>query len=211
VQTVQTPDWKGFGIRLGRAIDRWPGGGQKAFTRELASHAERHGLRIPTSYRTLVNYLTRVTRPSVAWVEAAAAVLRWNSEYLLTGEGQEREGDTGEGVQLSFKGGAGPRASLLNRLIVRELADLPMTARLMIFRFVDDYFAEEADGWEVDDLPRRAEDVERALREFFGPLLARPRMRDFEINALVAALTAAAYTRLASAGPLTEGNDNGKA
>lgn len=191
------PDWKGFGIRLGRAIDRWPGGGQRAFADALEQHAKRNGLRIPTSYRTLVNYLNGVTRPSEAWIEAAAAVLRWNAGNLLTGEGPEREGGEIAGLQMTVSGEGAERSSMLVQMIVNRYGDLPMAARWMLFWFAFQYFEHDDAGWTAADRRRRQGQVEAVMDHYFGPLLTRPSMRDLETMALAASLTAAAYLRIA--------------
>jgi hypothetical protein len=188
------PEWHGFGIRLGRAIDRWPGGGQRAFATALAEYAERHGINIPTSYRTLVNYLGGTTHPSAAWVEAAANVLRWNAEYLSTGDGQERPADEGSGLVLEVSGEGGQRTSALMQLFVNRHGDLPMPARLMVYGFLDHYFAGSDLDW--TDIPDRRTDVHRVLDEYFGPLLAAPSTKHNTTMALTASLLAAAYIRL---------------
>ncbi len=194
--------WKGFGTRLGRAIDRWPGGGQKAFARALAAHAARHRLKLHASYRTVVNYLNGQTHPSEAWVEAAAAVLGWNAPNLLTGEGPERPGEEQPPTSAAPAGEAAARHRVLARSFI-DRSDLPMPARWMIFYFLDDYFASRARDWtaavEAEWAWYHAE-VDAAVREHFGPLLARPAMPYAETMALAASLTAAAYVRLAAAG-----------
>jgi hypothetical protein len=191
------PQWDTFGVRLGRAIDRWPGGGQRKFATALRQHAEQRGLSIPTSYRTLVNYLNGTTRPPVAWVDAAADVLRWRSTYLLTGEGEERQGAADSGFTMAVSGSGAPRMSVLMHLIANVYCgNLPMDARLMIVRFAEAYFSEDGGVWNANDMISRREDVLRMLKEFYGPLLAGPSMREFETAALAASLTAAAYIRI---------------
>jgi hypothetical protein len=192
------PEWKGFGIRLGRAIDRWPGGGQRAFVAALRDHATQEGINIPTSYRTLINYMSGRTTPPESWVRAAATVLRWRPEYLLTGEGPEREGETDTGFTMSVSADAGPRMSALNRLFVNAYVDIPFSARLFVLRFLMDYFSND-DQW--DDLPQKSQAVNRVLREYFAPLLTRQTMSDPNMMALTASLTAAAYVRLAAGSP----------
>lgn len=193
------PNWEGFGVRLRRAIDRWPGGGQRAFMDELRSFAERNELRIPTSYRTLVNYLNKKTRPTEAWVDAAATVLRWRSENLLTGEGPERADDDHPRLKIRVSEDAGPRTSTLTRLVLNRYIDLPMSARLMMVNFLDDYFAGDFEGWTYEAPCTRDHDVRRVLADYFAPLLAAPTMRHAEIMALASSLTAAAYVRLGAA------------
>ncbi len=195
------PAWSQFGVRLARAIDRWPGGGQKAFARALAAHAAGQRLKLHTSYRTLVNYLNGQTHPSVAWVEAAAAVLGWSAQNLLTGEGPERPGEEQPSMQPPPAGAAAARQRVLTRSFI-ERSDLPMPARWMIFHFLDDYFASRARDWTADVQTEWAwyhAEVDAAVREHFGPLLTRPAMPYAETMALAASLTAAAYVRLAAA------------
>lgn len=198
---MESADWEGFGIRLGRAIDRWTGGGQRAFADALRDYAERHGVRIPTSYRTLVNYLNGTTRPSEAWVQAAADVLRWNPENLLTGQGPEREAGK---VGVLFERDRGvDRSKALSELIVGsdQLSDLPVAARMMLLSFVSDYMGDDLDGWRgAENRQRREEQVWELLERFFGSLLTRPRMDSNAVMAFTASLVAAAYVR-ASAEP----------
>lgn len=191
------PRWEGFGIRLGRAIDRWPGGGQRAFTAALEAYAAQNELGIPTSYRTLLNYLSEKTQPSTAWVDAAAAVLRWNPENLLTGKGEERPNgyETG-GTKMLATATAAPRMVALVELFVNEYVDLPMPARQMIFNFLDDYFAGHDADW--SDVSAREPEVNRVLNEFFRPLLTRHTMNRADTMALASTLTAAAYVRFGS-------------
>lgn len=204
------PRWEGFGIRLGRAIDRWPGGGQRAFTAALKEHAAKSELNIPTSYRTLLNYLSEKTQPSTAWVEAAAAVLRWNPENLLTGEGDERPGGsdrTPSGLRHTITGPT-PAVHRMEVLLMDVFmprypyVDLPMPARWMIAEFLDMYFEPLALDWE--DLPARERDVDRVMKDFFGPLIARHTMGHAATMALAAALTAAAYIRVGEQSPTQE-------
>jgi len=191
------PRWRGFGIRLGRAIDRWPGGGQRAFADALRAHATRTAARLPTSYRTLVNYLNEETTPSVAWVEAAATVLRVPTESLLTGEEAKPAGDASSGFTISIGGSGAPRASMIMQLFVNRHPDLPMPARLMLFHFLNDYFAGDDNGWSFGaDKSRRSRDIRRVLDDFYGPLFSRPSMNNAATMALAASLTAAAYVRL---------------
>jgi hypothetical protein len=197
------PDWNGFGVRLGRAISRWQGGSQRAFAEAMAKHKKRHRVVIPTSYRTLLNYLSGATHPSVAWVEAAAAVLRWNPENLLYGTDPERLGEpaASSGIRFSVTGEAAHRTSALVHLILNEYFDLPMEARNMMFGFAGHYYADDLDGWEKWQFPEnpRRKEVQALLREHFAPLLSAPRMGELELMALAASLTAAAYLRLAGA------------
>lgn len=192
----------GFGIRLGRAIDRWPGGGQRAFAKALEDYARQNDLRIPTSYRTLLNYLGGHTRPSTAWVEAAAAVLRWNPENLLTGKGPERPAGKEPGLRITIEGAAIARVDTLSDLIFNRYVDLPLAVRWMMFNFVDELFENDDADWE--DYEARREDVERVLREYFRPLLTRHTMSDAATKALAASLTAAAYVRSGHTSPTKE-------
>lgn len=198
------PDWKGFRIRLGRAIDRWPGGGQRDFAEELKAHARKTGTKIPTSARTLINYLQGETRPSRAWVDAAAEVLRWNPDHLLAGVGPERPGGVGV-TELSFESDFRDKGPEMGRMLLDLLdddTDRPWGADMMIFEVLLAHFEGDEDGWEPADRPRRQEEVNAVLRAFYGPLLARPRMRYHETMALTATLTAAAYLAMAGGGRL---------
>ena len=200
------PKWDGFGVRLGRAIDRWPGGGQKKFATALKKYAEEHGLTLHTSYRTVLNYVSDKTRPSTAWVEAAAEVLRWRAENLLTGELPERDGaETRTSFQFTADSTVAPRTSALMAAFVNRYADLPMPARLMVFWFLDEYFEDVEDvedGWEftAPTYRQRAARVHGVLEEFFGPLLSASKMPRSQVNALAASLVAAAYIRHSSEG-----------
>lgn len=191
----QPPDWNGFGIRLGRAIDRWPGGGQRAFADALGKYADDNGIVIPTSYRTVVNYLNGSTHPRPAWVEAAAAVLRWNPENLLTGAGPERaEGSVGGRFDYLIEDE--DRPEMISDVMLEYHRDLPEPAFEMIWHFMELYFEGDDAGWSEEDRPRRVKDVRRALDEFFGPLLARPATGYAATMALAASLTATAYMRI---------------
>lgn len=196
---MESADWEGFGVRLGRAIDRWTGGGQRAFVDALQDYADQHGVRIPTSYRTVVNYLNGTTRPSEAWVHAAADVLRWNPDNLLTGQGPEREAGK---VGVLFERDRGvDRSRALQALIVGNdrLSDLPVAARMMMLYFISDYLADDLDGWRGDEaMERRADQVGGLVETFFGPLLDRPRMDADSVMAFTASLVAAAYVRAGS-------------
>lgn len=200
---MSKPEWDGFGIRLGRAIDKWSGGGQRPFVRALKRYAKEQRLQIATSHRTLVNYLNGSTRPNEVWVRAAAAVLRWNPEHLLYGgDAPERVGErpaTSEssGISLNVGGDATERTSLLVHYIthLEELIDLPMHARMMLFYFFADYFQDDLDGWGSEHRARRQGQVRALLEEFFGPLLTRSSMDTYATMALTASLVSAAYVR----------------
>ncbi len=185
---------RGFGTRLGRAIDRWPGGGKRAFVRALAEYAEQNRLYVPTSYRTLINYVTKEdARPSAAWIAAAAAVLRVSPDHLLTGE---RLNEEERGIVVQATRESGPRFQALMHLVVNRYGDLPMGARWMMLYFVDTYLERETKGWEAQNWTLRRPQVERIVKEYFGPLLDVPTMRHEAVMALTASLAAAAYTRL---------------
>jgi hypothetical protein len=191
---MEQPDWKGFGIRLGRAIDRWPGGGQRAFVKALAAHAKRSGTAVPTSYRTLVNYLNGKTRPGRAWIDAAAVVLGASPAELLTGVSESRAAarpDDWAGVAL--EGPVTPRAVALMDLVMNAYLDLPWDARLIVHGFAGFYFGSDTEGW--DDRAARRADVDHMVRTYFGPLrsTAATKMDTASIMALTASLAAAAY------------------
>lgn len=194
---AQEPRWEGFGIRLGRAISRWHGGGQRAFAKALETYKKESGEQIPVSYRTLLNYLSETTHPSLAWVEAAAAILRWNPENLLTGEGPEREGGSLEGLVFQPQHAGQERAQAIVQYLRREHADMAIGAQWMLLRFIDDYFGDRGEEWGQDDNGDAARALE-VLHSTFGPLLSRPKMDYYETMALAASLTSAAYLRLAA-------------
>jgi hypothetical protein len=189
------PDWQGFGIRLGRAIDRWPGGGQRAFADALAAYAKRRGIAIPKSYRTLVNYLNGDTQPGEAWVDVAAAVLgNTTAEELITG--LSHDGATGrpdDWAGIALQGPATPRALALMDLVMNAYLDLPWEARLIVHGFAGFYFGNDTEGW--DDRAARRADVDDMVRTYFGPLRvpAAAKMDTASIMALTASLAAAAY------------------
>lgn len=198
-------EWKpGFGVRIGRAIDRWAGGGQRAFERALKEYAKENAPGVPTSYRTIVNYVNEATTPSEAWMDAAAAVLRWNPANLKYGEEPERLGEDAVGryalVPHPDTQGLG---SALVRLFVNRYSDLPMPARLMIFGYLLDHFEGDdsvqlqwAEGMRTDHDSTRAEAVDGVLADRFGPLLSRPTITYTATMALAASLTAGAYVLL---------------
>jgi len=196
----QSVDWKGFRIRLSRAIDRWPGGGQRAFIKALKAYAARNGITIPKSYRTLVNYLNGETQPTLAWVEAAAAVLKQPPGFLLTGmtESGERRPDDWTGLQVQFAVSpeSAPRAEALAHFILGGYLDLPWEARLIMHGFVGFFFGHDTDGW--DDRESRRSDVADVVRTYFGPLCqpSAARMGEVAIMALAASLAASAYLQL---------------
>ena len=191
---------KGLGLRLGHAIDRWSGGGQRAFVDALKKFVRANkDVDVPTSYRTLVNYLNERTQPSEAWVEAAAVVLRWNPLNLLTGEEPEREGSALDGLKFEPQRAGQEQVSALVMYLNRQHLDMPISARWMLVHFIDDYFGDELEASSGDD----RDDV---LRSYFGPLFSRPKMPYNETIALAASLTAAAYLRLGGgsrSGPIT--------
>jgi hypothetical protein len=196
---MEQADWQGFGIRLGRAIDRWPGGGQRAFVKELAAHATRSGIAIPKSYRTLVNYLNGTTRPSSAWVAAAADVLGQPAEWLLAGveSRTERPDDwAGVGVQAVVTADSAPRAEALVHLILDGYLDLPWEARLIMHGAASFFFAHDTEGWE--DRQRRREDVAEFVQTYFGPLRQplAAKMGEVAIMSLASSLAASAYLQL---------------
>jgi len=196
----QSVDWKGFRIRLRRAIDRWPHGGHRAFAKALKAYAARNRVKIPTSYRTLVNYLNGETRPSLAWVEAAAAVLKHPPGFLLSGmtESGEQRPDDWTGLQLQFAVSpeSAPRAEALAHFILGGYLDLPWEARLIMHGFVGFFFGHDTDGW--DDREGRRSDVEDVVQTYFAPLCqpSAARMGEVPIMALAASLAASAYLQL---------------
>jgi hypothetical protein len=196
----QAADWKGFPIRLGRAIDRWPGGGQRAFAKALTRHADAHGIVIPTSYRTLVNYLNGRTRPRRAWLAAAADVLGQSPDWLLAGVAESRDGrpDDWAGVQMQVTTApeSAPRALALASFILNGYHDLPSEARLIMWGFAGFFFGHDTAGW--DDKESRRADVEDVVRTYFGPLRqpSAAKMGEVEIMALAASLAASAYLQL---------------
>lgn len=192
----QPPDWDGFGIRLGRAIDRWPGGGQRAFADALGKYADKNGIVIPTSYRTLVNYLNGTTHPRPAWVDAAAAVLRWNPDKLLTGHGPEREETVGDRFDYLIEDA--DRPEMISDVMLEEHRDLPEPAFEMIWHFMELYFEGDDERWGEEDRPARKRQIRAVLDEFFGPLFSRPTTGYATTMALAASLTATAYMRLAA-------------
>jgi hypothetical protein len=214
MQEVET-DWEGFGIRLGRALDRWPGGGQRKFADALAKYAKRQKITIPTSYRTLLNYLSGSTRPSTAWIEAAASVLgQPGPQWLMSGVESElgRADDwTGLGVQITHTPESTPRAVALAHLVLDRHLSLPWAARWIMHGFTSFYFAHDTEGW--DDQRSRRADVDEVVQAYFGPLLrpAASRMRDTEIMALTASLAASAYLQLDAEVQNTRGFDPKKA
>lgn len=191
---------KGFGIRLGLAIDRWSGGGKRAFRDALKKYVDdNEDVDVPTSYRTLVNYLNERTQPSEAWVEAAAAVLRWKFHNLLTGEGPEREGSALTGLKFEPQRAGQEQVSAVVMYLNRKHLDMPIAARWMLVHFIDRYFGDELEA-------SSAADWHDVLRSYFGPLFGRPKMPYNETMALAASLTAAAYLRLgggSKSGPIT--------
>ena len=193
------PRREGLGLRLGRAIDRWSGGGQRAFVDALKKYVyDDPYTDVPTSYRTLLNYLNETTQPSEAWVEAAAVVLRWNPRNLLTGEEPEREGPVLEGLTYTPRAGFQERTGTLVHFLRHHHPDMPIGAQLMVMHFMDDYFGDDLEGWDPDD-PKHKSQVERTadvLASNFQPLFSRPKMSHLETMALAASLTAAAYVRL---------------
>jgi hypothetical protein len=196
----QPEDWDGFPIRLGRAIDRWPGGGQRKFAEALKAHAERHGLTIPTSSRTVVNYLSADTRPSAAWIDAAATVLGQSSEWLLSGvtaSMAERPNDwAGITIEYSVTPEGLPRARSLVHLIVGGYPDLPWEACMIMHGVASYFFGADTEGW--DDQERRRADVEEFVRRYFGPLRqpSTAKMGEAAVMALTASLAASAYLQL---------------
>lgn len=196
-------DPKAVGIRLGRAIDRWPGGGQMRFAAALAEHADRHGLTFPRSYRTLVNYLQGRAKkgPNRAWLDAAAELLGVTSEWLLTGaEDRHAEASREGAVQYTVNGSlkARERTSALIDLILNQYHDLPMEGRQIIFDFVEAYYEGDFDGWDQVFHPgnERARQVDSAVREHFGAALGKPTADDLRLMSTVCALAAAAYSKL---------------
>lgn len=193
----QPADWDGFRIRLGRAIDRWTGGGQRAFVGALRKYADDNGLVIPTSYRTVVNYLNGSTHPRPAWVEAAAAVLRWNPDNLLTGVGPERE-EGSVGGRLDYLTEDEDRPEMISDVMLEDHRALPEPAFEMIWHFMEMYFEGDDERWGEEDRPRRQKEIRGVLDEFFGPLFSRPTTGYATTMALAASLTATAYMRLAA-------------
>jgi hypothetical protein len=194
----QAADWEGLPIRLGRAIDRWPGGGQRAFAKALKDHAKAHGIVIPTSYRTLVNYLNGSTRPRQAWVAAAADVLGSSPGELLTGISDPGGGRPDDWAGIALHGPASPRALALLDLVMNDYLDLPWEARLIMHGFAGFYFGHDTDGWE--DRESRRADVENVVRTYFGPLRqpSAAKMGEVTIMALTASLAASAYLQFDS-------------
>ncbi|HUF68149.1 MAG TPA: hypothetical protein VMM79_05795, partial [Longimicrobiales bacterium] len=168
------------------------------FAKAMAQYARRHDVNIPTSYRTLANYLSERTRPSVAWVDAAAAVLRQSPQYLISGLESSRPSEQGTpGLKTTLEGPEATRADALVHLVFNEYLDLPPNARDMMWRFVNCYYGDDIDGWhDWSNNPRRPAEVAAVVRDHYGPLLAAPRMGELEATALAATLTAAAYLRL---------------
>lgn len=205
------PDWKGFPIRLGMAIGRWPGGGQRKFAAALKEYADKAGINVPTSYRTLVNYLQGETRPSEAWVGVAADVLRTTPLQLLNGI-QE---DMRAGVQWTVDTApeTHPRTDALVHSILNHYFELPFAARQTMYYVAEAHFANDFSGWlrdepfehpdgEVQVFQVRNSDKVTEIREviadYFGPLLSHPKMGELAAMALASSLAAAAYLRLAA-------------
>jgi hypothetical protein len=188
----QSTDWEGFPIRLRMAISRWPAGGQRAFAKALGRYAKKNGIVIPTSYRTLVNYLNGKTRPRHAWVEAAAAMLRTSPEALLTGVQVEDVVGARFGYMIEDE----DRPEMISDVLLEDYRDLPEPAFDMVWHFMAFYFEGDDDGWGEEDRPRRTKEIRAALRYFFGPLLARPSTSYAATMALAASVTATAYMRI---------------
>lgn len=180
--------------------------------RGLASRVEhQHGDVRGASYGGVRQYHAgAIGTPRLELLQAIADVLGVRWEWLAYGEGEmteeeerrrkweERQREGGDGLTVEVSGRSAPRYSMLMHLTVNRLVDLPLSARWLLFHFVNDWFRDEPEGWEPADRSRRQSEVQGLLETYFHPLLARPRMPDHQITALAASLAAAAYLRLDS-------------
>lgn len=197
--SVKEADWEGFPARLRRALDRWQGGNIRHFTEQLETFAAARSVAIPTSYRTVMSYLAGETRPTVAWLGAAAEVLFVSPDWLARGE--ESASPPPAGRAFSHIGDAFFDMAII--AAVEELRHLPQDARNTILAFLRRHFAGKgrhlAGGHNfVQGAPEEViEKVRPALREHFGPVAAPRGLVDDELMIITSALATSAYIHLA--------------
>jgi hypothetical protein len=173
--------------------------------RQLArAVADAHpGLR-GTSYGGVRQYADgQITNPRVDVLRALASTLGVRGDWLAFGEGPmtaiAESVERARGLTVSVTGEAAHRTQALVHLIINGVTDLPMSARQMVFGFVNDFYGDAIDGWEDWLLnPRLKAEVRDIVDEHYGPLLDAPRTGELEATALAATLTAAAYLRLSA-------------
>jgi transcriptional regulator with XRE-family HTH domain len=180
--------------------------------RGLASRVEdQHGDVRGASYGGVRQYHAgAIGTPRLELLQAIADVLDVRWEWLAYGEGEmteeeerrrrweERHREGGDGLTIEVGGRSAPRYQMLVGLVVNHHGDLPLSARWLLFHFVNDWFRDEPEGWAPGDRAQRRVQVQGLIEDYFHPLLARPRMPDHQVTALAASLAAAAYLRLDS-------------
>ena len=125
-----------FPDRLRGALDRWPGGSHRGFSKWL----EERG--VPgASYRQLARYLKGESEPSLEWIQEACEALNVSADWLVLGkEPTKPSGDsTGEDLREHE-----PLVKMLDRTVKErghswfEYGDLNILAefcgRLLVFR-----------------------------------------------------------------------------
>ncbi len=184
---MKEPDWGGFPARLSRSLDRWGGGGGRAFAWALRKYSVDTGTTIPTSYSTLLNYIAANTVPREAWVEAAAEVLRVPRDWLLYGLDEARGSD--EATLTVHAPGPDAKTNQAIKQFLDHHLDLPLFARLMVWSFLGDLFRLR------DELGVGRGTVKAAAVDYLGPLFTNPGMAHADIMALAHSLSSAAYVR----------------
>jgi transcriptional regulator with XRE-family HTH domain len=189
----ELPDWTRqerlhFAGRLSKELKR-AGVSQQIFVDVLR---ERHG--IAMSLRTLTNYLTGATRPTTAWIRAAARVLGVRPEWLLSGK-EPRAKFRGGGISYHYVprqpevagewDAQDTRGDLIDA-VENLFIDLPIGARWAMSFFMIDYYG---DRFEVE-----REEAERVILRFFSQLrTVASELSYSEAIAAAHSLVAAAY------------------